>query len=89
MGHITDRLQRVRAKTHDIARFLSTEEAAELARDLAQQLDLLSEAIVQFDRVLTGRMAAKDRLEGRAHQIREANAHYMRCLLYTSDAADE
>ncbi len=80
MGHITDRLQRVRAKTHDIARFPSTEESAELARDLAQKLDLLSKAIVQFDRVLTGRIAAKDRLEGRAHQIREANAHYMRAV---------
>ncbi len=80
MGHTTDRLQRVRAKTHDIARFPSTEESAGLARDLAQQLDLLSKAIVQFDRVLTGRIAAKDRLEGRGRQIREANAHYMRAV---------
>jgi signal transduction histidine kinase len=80
MGHITDRLQRVRAKTHDIARFASTEESAGLARDLAQHLDLLSEAIVQFDRVMTGRIAAKDRLEERVRQIREANAHYMRAV---------
>ena len=49
MGHTTDRLQRVRAKTHDIDRFLSTEESAGLAHHLAQQLDLLSQAIVQFD----------------------------------------
>jgi len=77
MGHTTDRLQRVRAKTHDIARFLSTEESAGLARDLAQQLDLLSQASVQFDRVLAGRMAAKDRLEERGHQIEEVAARYM------------
>jgi signal transduction histidine kinase len=77
IGLATDRLQRVRAKTHDITRFPSTEESAGTVRDLTQQLTQLSEAIVQFDRLLTGRIAAKDRLEERGRQIREANEHYV------------
>jgi hypothetical protein len=77
MGHTTDRLQRVRTKTHDIDRFLSTEESAGLARHLAQQLDFLSQASVQFDRVLAGRLAAKDRLEERGRQIEDLATRYM------------
>jgi signal transduction histidine kinase len=77
MGHTTDRLQRVRAKIHDIVRFLSTEESVGLAHHLAQQLDFLSQASVQFDSVLAGRIAAKDRLEERARQIEEVVARYM------------
>jgi signal transduction histidine kinase len=80
MGHISDRLQRVHAKAHDIARFPSTAESDGLTRDLAQQLDLLSQAIARFDRVLTDRIAAKDRLEERARQIRESTTHYMQAV---------
>jgi signal transduction histidine kinase len=84
MGHTSDRLQRVHAKTHDIDRFLSTEESAGLARHFAQQLDFLSQASVQFDRVLAERMAAKDRLEERGSQIRQAAARYMLAVDHAS-----